>query len=426
MLVCSCAEENDLIYPDQLENNTNNAIGQRQRNGNNGGVQPDYFNHELIIQYKNNVLPHEKARLRDEYGVIAYEVCPFCPTDEIEKWVFRSNVQIEPIKKVIGGDDETNNDEGKSLVLNVGYNFNLQSISNNLGISPVSDMDFASHVKGSNSGVTIAILDTGFDPDFSLFNDITNTPLPLLYNPGAEALPGEVSGWNFVDNNPIPYDDDLGKHGTAIGNIIRTTLEDFSIPFQLLPLKVANAAGKVEYFDLLCATNLALERADVLQVSLGWYDNVHTAAEYENTILFNLIATHPNVFVVTSAGNKKDNNNDTDPHYPSSFDLPNVIAVASTNAAVDNIANFSCYGPTSVDFFAVGAGLPFYNRAGTPLTQLLNGTSFAAPQVAAMVAKHLHTLGNISPTTMLNTLDSEGTPATSYDYDVKYNKIIMY
>jgi subtilisin family serine protease len=63
------------------------------------------------------------------------------------------------------------------------------------------------------------------------------------------------------------------------------------------------------------------------------------------------------ILFVAAAGNTDvgslEPNNDLVPHYPSSFDAPNLIAVAATNEA-DGLASFSHFGKGSVDLGAPG------------------------------------------------------------------------
>jgi len=58
------------------------------------------------------------------------------------------------------------------------------------------------------------------------------------------------------------------------------------------------------------------------------------------------------VLVVAAAGNDGTSNDDT-PHYPSSFDLDNIIAVAAIDR-VGRLATFSNYGAGSVHVGAPG------------------------------------------------------------------------
>jgi subtilisin family serine protease len=76
-------------------------------------------------------------------------------------------------------------------------------------------------------------------------------------------------------------------------------------------------------------------------------------------------------------------NNDAAPHYPSSYDVPNVISVAATDNR-DTLASFSNYGNNTVDLAAPGVDilstLPG-NRYG-----YYSGTSMATPHVSGVAA----------------------------------------
>jgi len=59
---------------------------------------------------------------------------------------------------------------------------------------------------------------------------------------------------------------------------------------------------------------------------------------------------------VAAAGNDNWNNDSATKHYPSSYDLTNIIAVAATDQS-DSRASFSNYGATSVDVAAPGTSI---------------------------------------------------------------------
>lgn len=107
------------------------------------------------------------------------------------------------------------------------------------------------------------------------------------------------------------------------------------------------------------------------------------------------------ILSVCSAGNQGVNT-DSQPHFPSGFTSPGIISVAASDSK-DRLADFSNFGPTSVDLSAPGVGIlstyPFMSKKvkvqgkKTTITvptnsayKVLSGTSMAAPQVSGAVA----------------------------------------
>ncbi|MDX6382740.1 MAG: serine protease, partial [Blastocatellia bacterium] len=89
-----------------------------------------------------------------------------------------------------------------------------------------------------------------------------------------------------------------------------------------------------------------------------------------------------NILFVAAAGNES-TNNDAAPHFPSNYDLPNVISVAATDSN-DGLAGFSNFGARSVLLGAPGVGI----LSTTPNNSysFFSGTSMATPHVTGAAA----------------------------------------
>lgn len=394
---------------------TENALAKNSNANNSGstaqgfipGNIPVYSQNELIIQYKAGTPAAMKYTIRESHGIDGdnigplqglgiFEICR-CNDQDIEKWIFPpGTIGIEPKKQVISGTIG-----GETFgILDVDYEFTFGFDVDSPITGTDADTTYETYIKPVNNGITIAILDTGLAASLTVFESDTADDNLFLYNAELTAVGEESSSWDFVDGDSNTFDDDPYMHGSIIGNQIHSVLTDLDIKHQLLPIKISNAAGNISYFDMICGSVYAAERAEIINMSFGWQDDPF--GDFGNTIFQNILTMFPDVVFVTSAGNTS-HNNDIIAHYPSSYDADNIIAVASCNQGYSHASDFSNYG-SSVDFYTKGEGITFYGST-------VEGTSFAAPQIVIEVAKIIDA-GETSDLPMVNRVAMLGLPTT--------------
>ena len=261
---------------DVLQDTNNETTTLNKGNGGNGGNNTSqngslqYSQSELIIQYQPGTSPATKASLRQQHNVVSFEICKHCPDETIEMWNFGGPINIEPKRGVIINPPSGGGNNGLHPIKEVDYEFKLEISSSSITKlnNSIYESEFTTpYLKASNNGITIAVIDTGIDTSLPLFTD------DFLYNASHVVSEEEmISGWDFVNNVNDPYDNNPGKHGTVVSSII---YDEFKLrsnaPFQIMPIKAFQADGSASYFDVLCATNFALDYADVINMSFGWF-----------------------------------------------------------------------------------------------------------------------------------------------------------
>lgn len=250
---------------------------------------------------------------------------------------------------------------------------------------------------GSNK-VVVAVLDSGVDythPD--LITNIWKRPEIIKeYEDRNLGTIDDIHGYNALDNDADPMDQN--GHGTHCAGIIGAEggnnegITGVNWTVQIMPLKFMDANGSGTTKDAIEAINYVIDRrkagVNVRIISASWGSTQKSRAledvikeAYEAGILF-----------VAAAGNASVDN-DKSPHYPSSYNVGNVISVAALDRN-DQLTSFSNFGARTVHL-----GAPGKDILSTWLNhefKMASGTSMATPVVAGVAGLMLSQNPNMS------------------------------
>jgi len=236
-----------------------------------------------------------------------------------------------------------------------------------------------------SSDIIVGVIDSGIDyahPDLAA-NMWTN-PGEIPDNGLDDDSNGYVDdyyGWDFANDDSDPWDDD--GHGTHVAGTIGAVGNDgvgiagINWTVRLAALKFLDASGVGWTSDAVEAVEYATAMGFDL-TNNSWGGGGYTQTLYDAIAA----AGAAGQLFVAAAGNSG-LDNDLSPHYPSSYDLDSIIAVAATDHN-DQLASFSNYGATSVDLAAPGVNI--YSTLPGNNYDWFNGTSMAAPHVAGAAA----------------------------------------
>ncbi|MEU4557986.1 S8 family serine peptidase [Actinoplanes sp. NPDC023936] len=255
--------------------------------------------------------------------------------------------------------------------------------------------------RSTGSGVTVAVIDTGVDaahPDLA-----ANT----------------LSGYDAIADRAGVSTDGNG-HGTHVaGTIAAVTGNGVGVSavapdVKILPVKVLDANGSGYMSDTAEGIVWAADHgAQVINMSLGSTAKVTAVT---NAVAY---ARSRGVTVVAAAGNSRTSGSPIS--YPGADE--GVIAVAATDSA-DRYASYSNAGGY-VDVAAPGSGIISTYPTARGMYANLNGTSMAAPHVAAVAALLKSYRSALTPDQIESLLEKSAVDlgGAGFDTDYGYGRI---
>ena len=281
-----------------------------------------------------------------------------------------------------------------------------------------------------SSSIVVGVIDQGIKNSHQdLGANMWQNPVDSSVNgvdDDANGFVDDVRGFNFVSNNfQIFSNTDEESHATHVAGIIGargnnlTGISGVNWNVRLMSLKFLDEQGFGDTADAIDACNYAKMMRDRWVTTGGTQGanvrvlNASFGGTGFSTLFRNAIVNvgTSGILFVTAAGNVDDGtrepNNDLVPHFPSSFEATNSLAVASTDAA-DQLSGFSHFGKTSVDLAAPGEVIlsttppcsdpgPFPDHPCEPSFPIgftptqdtysfFSGTSMSAPHVSGSAA----------------------------------------
>lgn len=355
-------------------------------------LRPEYVPGEVIIKFTESARPEDTEIILQDLGAArartfsslkaSHQLISGLTVEEaIARYEHDQNVEfIEP--NYIVRASELPNDPM------FGQLWGLENTGQS-GATPGADIRALSawDVFTGSSAVVVGVIDTGVDythPDLAA--NIWTNPGEIPGNgidDDGNGFIDDMHGWDFVNNDSDPMDD--YGHGTHVAGTIGAVgnngigVAGVNWNASIMGLKFLDASGSGTDADAIsCIEYATMMHARILNASWG--------GGGESLALRQAIeaANEADILFVAAAGNGLTGmDNDRFPHYPSSYDVPNIVAVAATDWH-DGLAPFSFYGALSVDLGAPGVAILSCVPGGGYASN--SGTSMATPHVSGVLA----------------------------------------
>jgi subtilisin family serine protease len=245
-------------------------------------------------------------------------------------------------------------------------------------------------LKTGSSNVVVALLDTGIDYNHqdlaaNMFRNEADCNTNGIDDDGNGSI-DDCYGIDTANHDSDPFDDN--GHGTHTAGIVGAAgnnglgVVGVNWTVRLMPCKFLDNKGSGSTADAVTCLGYVARMKD-LGVNIVATNNSWGGGGFSQALYDAIDAQRQRGILFIAAAGNSGSDNDATPTYPASYDLPNVIAVASTTRT-DALSSFSNRGRRTVHVGAPGSEIlsttPGDNYA------LMSGTSMATPHVAGVAA----------------------------------------
>ena len=251
-----------------------------------------------------------------------------------------------------------------------------------------------------SKAVKIAVIDTGVDythPD--LKNNMWVNEAEANGEEGVDddgnGYVDDIHGYDFANNDGDPRDGH--SHGTHCAGTIAAEhnnglgVAGVMSEASIIAVKFLTDRGSGTTENAIKSVDYAtIVGADIMSNSWGGGGASQALKEAIER------ANEAGILFTAAAGNSA-SNNDTRPHYPSNYQVDNVVSVAAHNIK-DQLASFSCYGKRTVHVAAPGRNILSTVKAGG--YKSYSGTSMATPHVSGILGLLVANEGKFSKADM--------------------------